>query len=162
MTEDSFTYSYQPTARFGTRGELRVGGWWGHTFRSFVYFDLSDIPEGAEIESATLEMYKYSYTYRRTDEAYRVTGPWSESSLSWSTMPQTEIDETARCTVPSRGRWCTWNVTEDVDEMVNGGLNEGWMLRDVNERGPSSCAWVFFRSGNGSSNRPRLVVEYLY
>jgi hypothetical protein len=54
----------------------------GTLYRSLIHFDLSSIPEGATIESATLYGYMTARKGDREVAAYRVIEAWDESNVT--------------------------------------------------------------------------------
>lgn len=140
--------------------------------RAIVEFDLSEIPDWAIIESATLYLYGYdspSNTGHASlgdgvgNQAYiqRITSNWSEETVSWDTQPSTT--ETNQVLLEG-------TLVEDLDYTVNvKTLLEdmilfpeeafGFMLRLVNEETYNSL--LFASSDNADITlHPKLVIVY--
>lgn len=135
--------------------------------RSFVRFDLSSIPAGASIVSATLSLrLATAPSASRTYDATRVTGAWTEAGLTWNTMPAVAGAATAStATGVTNGVLLAWNVAPDVQAFVSGSAtNEGWQVSDANE---AQAGWVPWsgtfstRTDPTAANRPTLAVTYL-
>src|SRR5262245_59518500 len=78
-----------PTNNFGDNSSLIIN--WGGVFRSIglIEFDLSSIPSGSTINSATLSLYHHSNSNNqgRTYDLFRVTSAWSEATVTFNTAP---------------------------------------------------------------------------
>lgn len=90
---------------FGTHNVFRAEAWiWFNsgrtdTLRGTIEFDLSQLPEGAILDSAKLNLFYYSnpgYTKQEGENACyieRVIQPWEESVVTWNNQPATtEVD----------------------------------------------------------------------
>lgn len=134
----------------------------GTLYRSLIHFDLSSIPRGATIESATLYGYQVKRSGDREVGAYRVTDAWSES-VTWYTQPSIAAQPT-NVTDPGSAvnTWIGWNVTQDVQAYVNGAENNGWMLKLTNESATSTDQRVQLKSRDHSDSmqHPYLNVRY--
>jgi len=137
----------------------------GKIARSLIQFDLSSIPTGTPISSASLRVYLVgSYDWpgkTRTITAYRIGSTWSESSVTWNTQPTFgEAYGSAAVTERAWG-WYSFDVTNLVRGWVNGTLpNYGVMLRGPEWSGYDS-SWRAFSTREGSSPyMPQLVITY--
>lgn len=149
--------------------------------RTFIKFTgLSEIPADAEIESATLFLYgvesgvaaplgnsyypgsPYVESGHNGCWLKRVTGNWSDSTITWNNKPGTTDDDMIDVSA-SDSRWNfdapPVDVTNMVNTMVKTGENNGFCLQlQVEEyyRG------IVFGSSEhaDATKRPKLVVEY--
>jgi hypothetical protein len=151
-------------------------------YRSFLKFTgLSIIPQSATILSAKLSLYGVEsslsspqgnsyypgspYNSYGTNECWlkRVTGDWSESTITWNNQPA--VTDANRIAIPASTSQWGYNVTDiDVTEMVKGMINtananHGFSLMHQVE--------VYYRSVTFASSdnadatkRPKLVVTY--
>jgi hypothetical protein len=105
--------------------------------RGLVRFNLSSIPVGSTVNSATLRLHytywrDYSGYYRRVT-AYRVTDPWMEDTVTWNSRPGYGeaygfVDLVAGG--QSDFHYYDWDVTSLVQAWVNRTYNNhGIMLR---------------------------------
>ena len=92
-TDDSWLDQYSASYCWGAHEKMGVrnkgtGGWesW-----SIFRFDLSSIPPGTEITSATVNLYYFHYWDNspagRPLTMYRVTKEWDEEDAMWSNKP---------------------------------------------------------------------------
>jgi len=151
------------------------------TNRTYIKFTrLSEIPSEAEIVAAKLSLYGVesgvaapignSYYPGSPYETYtdnacwlkRVTGDWSEATITWNNKPATtEVD---KASIPASTT--QWNfdvpnidVTKMVKQMVTSGENNGFCLELKNEQ--IYRAIVFGSSEHSDpSKRPKLIVNY--
>jgi len=131
-------------------------------YYAFVMFDVSSsVPSGANIVSASLELYDTEGQGgdSMTIYVYRVDSNWVETTLTWNTNPTIESTPTASATYnPSNTGYHSWDVTNDVKAFVSGSANNyGWCLTI------SDGGWVTFASKEGNSNQyPKLVVTWTH
>jgi len=131
--------------------------------RAFIKFDLSSIPSGSVIISATLKLYVSTLNYPSDGqvELHRVTSDWSESGATWNNQPSYDSAITASkaCSEISDDSWVEFDVTSDVQAWVNGTYdNYGWAI--LRPGVSSSTAYIGFDSREGT-NKPQLIVEYV-
>ena len=99
-------------------------------------FDLSAIPPGWPVTSATLHIYYHDYWDNSPAghvlPAHRITSAWTEMSVTWVTRPSYDPAATSTATVPAAtGQWMVWDVTGDVVDFANGvESNYGWQIMD--------------------------------
>ena len=153
-TADSWIDSGSTSQNKGTDSILKVQAKSGNNNRSLVLFDMSSIPAGCTIESATLRLYASSWTNGRTLRALRVTANWTENGVTWSNQPST--NGTASTTSSGSG-YRQWNVTSQVQSMVSG-PNYGFLIRDASENG--SGREQQFHSREKGENLPQLVITF--
>jgi len=84
---DTAVDSIRSTTNYGSAAALSTGIIDGATRYAVFRFDVSSIPASATIASANLSMSLYaSSTGAGTLNAHRLTGAWSESTVTWSTF----------------------------------------------------------------------------
>ena len=127
--EDAATYSDDPTGNYGTAVTLEIAGQSDGMFaldtvaRSFMKFDLSDIPDDAEIISAVFGVYlletnnggfdtvdPHATLHRLADDT------WTQASVTWGTMPtdlSEQIDEQLLLTDPGVYMWDLMSTAGD-------------------------------------------------
>jgi len=165
VIQDTYADQELPTTNFGSDSVLRVRSLSGNrNKRAFVKFDLSAVPASSTITKATLRLFmNVKPSISRTYSAHRITQNWSQTVLTWNNQPTTAATPSASIptgTTPSI--WLEWDVTGDVQNMVNGNFsNLGWMIRDGLENSPV-FRQAAFRSSEYSEalNRPQLVVDF--
>lgn len=129
----------------------------------FVKLDVSTIPSGSTVSSATLTMCATAVPHpARIYEAFRVTASWSESTITWNNQPAADASFTDTATTPGTPGCMTWTVTPDVQAWVDGSSNDGWRIGDASEgSGPNKI--TAFRSREDTAvpaDQPSLRVDY--
>ncbi len=135
----------------------------GTLYRSLIHFDLSSIPEGATIESATLYGYMTARMGDREVAAYRVTEAWNESNVTWCNGPSNDTQPTDVIDPGSAANvWIAWNVTQDLQAYAEDTPNYGWKLAFPDESVTSTEQRVQLASRDSSDAtlRPYLNVTY--
>jgi len=135
-TDDSYIRENYPNNNYGSDSALYLRDRDGYTYRIYIRFDLSSIPSGATINTAKLRLYYYDYSDLYDDPAgkqvdvHRVTGgSWSEDTITWNNAPAYDSTATSSTNMPSSFGWVEWDVTDDVQDMVNGTVdNYGWCI----------------------------------
>lgn len=88
---DAYVYSANPAANYGAATTLYVGSQsTSATGRALFRFDLSSIPAGATVLSASFQAYlaQTSSSPAILDvELKRIDAPWQEMVVAWSTQP---------------------------------------------------------------------------
>jgi len=164
-TDDSFVAEDSPDSNYGSSTYLAITDRDTAIARVFIRFDLSSIPSGATIDLAKVRLYYYNYSYtdpvNKETLIYRVTGSWSESSITWNNQPSYASDFTSSTNMPSSYGWVEWTVTDDVQGMVDGTYdNYGWCIRFYNETLSTDYSYVYFYSKEYDGYDPELYVEY--
>jgi len=134
--------------------------------RSFIKFDLSNIPPGSVIDSAFIKLFMYEApSSSRTMSVYRVTGSdWSESTIKWSNQPTADVFVTSVTVGINPNVWLILDVKGSVVKFASKDTyvpNYGWMLKDSAESAPSTIRF-YMRSKeyDDPSKRPYLEVKY--
>lgn len=169
-TDDAWIWMARPDNNYGGSERINVRTRYGHPshgsnmgYEGLVRFDLSSIPPGSGVESATLYLYYASWhdtpPVGRELNCYRVTGDWDESTVTWLTRPGTAAQSTSASVVPSTFGWMDWDVTTDVQAFLLGWLPDyGWQLKDEGPWGWYDIPVTRFWSKEHGSLRPRLEV----
>lgn len=154
--KDTWINSSSPDASYETNDLLQVGD--GDIARTLIEPDLSTIPAGAGIQSATLELTHVSPTANvSTFRFHRVLESWLET-VTWNTAPDfvtTGVDEYTGHASPALN---SIDVTQTL-RAVHAGANYGVLLKatmaDVNN-------YEQFYSSHYStaSSRPKLTVVW--
>lgn len=133
-----------------------------------LQFDLSTIPAGAHVSSATLSAYATSGSGSDQVALYRSTRSWTEAatwvtsdgSTAWS---QAGGDATALAVASTAftaaGSWLNWDATALVDKWVKGNLpNQG-----VQVRAGAAVSNLQLASSDATTaaQRPKLSVTFL-
>ena len=168
------TEAYMATTNYNTYPRIASTAWTHSgsqiSYRTLLKFDLSSIPEGTTVQSATLYFYSdpantsgeiSNHALSGSNAFYlqKVTQAWTPSTVTWNTQPTTST--TGRVWVgPSTSATenITVNLTTLVQDMINSpATNYGLMMKLENE--------VYYRSRSYASTdhansalHPKLVV----
>ncbi len=176
-TDDSFLDTWYPDLNYGSVWAMviRMDG----IRRPLIRFDLSAIPPGSAVTTATLELFSDN-TYGSagtplTIAAYVLRRSWVEDQVNWNQAAAgqnwgtpgaddivTDRDDAivATTTVADLGTWYVWNVTAAAQRWVDDpSLNKGLLLLGS---GSQSVEYRFFSSeyGSASTFRPRLTITF--
>jgi hypothetical protein len=152
-----------------------------HGARGFIQFDLSSIPQGSKISSATLMLY-YGYNgddpVGRTYMVYRVIQPWTEEGVTWEkydginewTVPGGDYTSLGAypASVPRNvGEWIHWDLTLIARDWIEEGqANYGLLVKDANEEvqiinPPFYIAYIHSRENPETEFHPKLRISYV-
>jgi len=174
---DANVASFDKYNNYGDQLLLQAFQWttWDDTIevRAFFKFDLSEIPEGMDIESALLSLYGNEeassattahFTEEGTNQSYvsRVIEPWDEHFISWVNQPNwTDEDQILLPTsLTYKEDYLNYNITKLINyQYKNPAGNFGFVIHNkVKEPHRSMC---FLSSDHfKSSRRPKLTVTY--
>jgi|GEM_PF-2630555 len=145
------------------------------SYHILLQFDLSPLPEGAEVLTATLSLYAYSGSGRGPVEVYQVLRPWVDTEATWLSPRAGELWDGGGCagagtdrtatpchvkTLDGANRWYDFDVTGVTRLWATGVAdNYGFVLAPP----AGSNIDYIFRSANwwqSVSERPKLVVVY--
>ena len=146
---------------FGAVNMLHIGAVGSSTRQALVKFDLSTVPAGATIQSATLSLRKSQSPGQGLVDLHRITAPWSETTVTWNTFgggsnPTAELTINPS-TVPIGG-YLAADVTSLVSAWYSGTLpNDGMLLAET------GAGRLFVGSSDAGllQNQPSLSVCYL-
>jgi hypothetical protein len=164
-------YIANNSVNYGTSTDLRIrnnyggGGSPGWYCDTLIKFDLSSVPTGSTIISATLKLYYYTYWNNnpagRNLNLYSIICPWDEHTVTGYSKPWHATLRTSYSTVPSSFGWMNWNVKNDVQDFIDGCVtNFGWRITDENYWGQVNIPFIAFYSKEKGSYTPVLEVKY--
>lgn len=175
--KDALISSLQPSTPGATYEDLLGASWTVSgapvTLRGLIEFDLSQIPAGATISSATLTLYHNPLSVNAGAEhqslsgsnagiIQRVTTYWNEYLVTWDTQPQTTAQNGViipQSTSPDQDY--SLDVTQLVQDMMdNPNTSFGFQIRLQTEEFYRSL--VFASSDNvDPTNHPKLEITYV-
>lgn len=163
---DSVVYEGDPDRNFGSHWEIGVNYRNGSRDRSFIIFDLSEMPPGSIISSATLNLYMYDApNLSRMLACYEIIEKWDEFKITWNMQPTAPVFVTSIST-GNKSKLLSLDVKGSVikftsKDVVNYEPNYGWMLKDLAEGSGSVDVpfWMCSRE-HDPSKRPYLEVKY--
>ena len=161
-TTDADLNTYSTSANTGSATTLRLGAY--GAIKSVFKFDLSSIPTGSTINSATLNLYVESTTNNGGGDSisiYKILNSWTEAGATWNSLPSTAFASTPESSQaigynPS-GIWVTVPLTSVAQAWFGGSLpNNGVMIATAN--GPQVN--ISSSENTNAMYRPKLVVDY--
>jgi hypothetical protein len=113
-------------------------------------------PANAKVLSATMSLYVDTEPNHqpRTHEVHAITSSWARS-VTWNTQPSVSGTISATATPGAAGTWTSWDLTGDVQSMVNGGTNYGWEIQD-NDNKNANALYESLQN----TNVPDLSIVY--
>lgn len=163
VTDDSYVNEESKSTNYGNDANLVVQSrHTGKNYYSFIEFDLSSIPPGATITSATLNLYAISVpSSSRTYEVQRSNQSWSESTINWNNKPGV-LGISVTNTIGTTVGWKVWDVTSDVQTFYGGSNNYGWRIKDsVDDAGGGGETSTFDSSESSNvQNLPYLYITF--
>lgn len=145
--------------------------WW---YRTFLQYDVSEIPLGSTVVSAKMYIYCNSQNdngSQGTTNIARITTEWDEATLCWNMQPEFEgryLSESVHA--PAVNSWGIWDITRLVQGWCNGSYpNYGLYVSNDNE-GAYRVNWDTYNyhydldnsnDGDDSNNLGTyLLIEY--
>lgn len=161
--KDAIVDYTNPTINYGNVVFLVVSSN-SEIYRSYLQFDLSDVPQNAVIVSADLGLcYVSSYilTSYFPVGLYEVTESWEEDTITWDNQPasSTEAEDIQDISTISTGDFVYWEIDDLVEGWHDGSIaNYGVVLRDTDESSADGIIW--FWSSEYGSDHPKLIIDY--
>ncbi len=165
VMDDSYVDSSDVGGNHGFRDYMIVGDWDGsapyRTCRTYVKFDLDDIPSGKKILFAELHLRSYQVVGSPVDAGvhYLPNDNWTENNITWNNAP-TNFNRNATDTTTLGAGANIWAVTTDVQSVHQGDGVYSLVLKLPSEG--ANAKWGGFRTDEYSapSARPFLRVTY--
>lgn len=133
---------------------------------SYIQFNLSSIPSGAVIIGARLGLW-YSYSdVLSTDApvgAYKVTGDWNASTITWTNKTTHATAAAATVTVPADPTYdfIYWNILDLAKGWLNSPItNNGLALASTDETSINGARIFLSSVATNASQRPKLEIIY--
>lgn len=159
---DSFVFDTAVGANNGNNTSLIIGREGAIArYTTFIQFDLSSIPVGAEIVIGTMDLYCYGMdSTLATAEiaAKRVVSPWSEGTITYSNKPSVHDSGNGIRYLTGTLGWTSINVRQSLQYQVDNNENYGYSLEEIT--GASSTVKYFRSSEVGNSEAPKMGITY--
>ncbi|MBK8903182.1 MAG: right-handed parallel beta-helix repeat-containing protein [Anaerolineaceae bacterium] len=156
VTADAWINQGSPSDNKGDDSILKVmskSG--GNNLRALLNFPMPEVLAGCVIDTATLRIYAGSSSSGRILQALRLTGSWSENSVTWNNQPATSG---AAATTNSGSGYREWNVAAQVQAMYDTNGTYGFLIRDAVENQDNEQQ--FFSREKGE-NPPQLLLSFV-
>ena len=153
---DASIWQSAPTYSSGNHTELFTGTSSAGFKQTLLYFDISNVPAGAHVDSATLALYMSWKEDGSTVGVHEVLAPWDESTVTWANFDGS-FDPVASTSFLAWGGGGTLGVHIEglVQPWVNGASdNHGFLLQDDGR--------TSFHSGEHAvvAHHPKLRICY--
>ncbi|MBD3638023.1 MAG: DNRLRE domain-containing protein [Crocinitomicaceae bacterium] len=162
---DTYVASEFPTTDNSTL-DRTYSYYYGYSYRIFIDFDLSTIPDNAIVTSATLKMYCPWVNNAASHPYYlqRASSDWGGASKTWNNQPTVVTSDqlTITHTQTSSIGWHNFDVSNHAQYMINyPSLNYGWCMRLQSESGTTRGNKYWSQEYANSALRPILEVKYV-
>ncbi len=179
--KDNYLWEASPETNNGYDVLLHVvDGAFGETYRPILEFDISSLPAGATLISASLLLYYYFHEGTdpsgKTVWAYKLTRiDWVELESTWDIYKTgsswtsgggdyVTSDPSGGSTIfPAGYGWMTWNVLAIVQDAYDAGNPAEFLVRFATEGLESGSSYPYFHSNDYTDDTdlcPKLVIEY--
>jgi hypothetical protein len=174
--KDAYLDQNTPTTNYGFHPEISSTSWNcspNCNVRSVFQFDLSSIPTGSFITSATISLFAAPTPLTSLPGGnpmfganqsiiQRVTSSWNENTVTWNNVPATTTQNqvTLAQSSSSNQSYLNINVKNLLQDMVNNPLASfGFMIKLTNET-PLACMIFASSDASNSSLRPEITIQY--
>jgi hypothetical protein len=131
--------------------------------RGWLKFDLSAIPAGTTINSATLQLWNWKSAGASLPVEVRSStiDTWTEAGITWNTQPALgSVLDTVTLAAGAINNWYSWNVTSFVQGEFAGDKTVSLALKAVTEGSADATAPSYaFDAKEYGSNAPLLQVS---
>jgi len=171
---DSYLRVNAPTTNYGTYERVVVTGYGSPEYqRTLIRFDLSSVPPGTPVASATLMLYTWNKQGGGTPPygLYELTRDWNENEVTWNnatsgitwTTAGGDYDPTVVDTFTPTVAidvWHDWDVTTLVQQwLATPSSNLGVLIKLVDEELNSENRYNSSDYAADESLRPKLVIS---
>ena len=154
---DADTWVWPGYGPYGSSTELRTNRLSVADQEIVIHFDLSTIPDGSTIDSATMYVYRYEGYLAISGEIYRVTEDWDEGTLTGSIAHDSANPYDTDVPMGDPNGWKEFDIGDLVQEWVDGDYdNYGVVYYGTTGTGYYQRHY----SREAGSDNPYLEVEY--
>jgi hypothetical protein len=155
---DAYIWASEPDYT-GNWEQLYTGNVGTGRKRSLLRFDLSFLPPGAIVDSATFSIYRIDSEGNRTVNLYRITANWTEDTVTWNNFGGYNPTVLASFAAGGSG-WKSANVTALVQGWANASYANYGLLLDDPTTVPDEMETYYASEYGTVSQRPKLQVCY--
>jgi hypothetical protein len=179
-TKDTYLVVNLNTNNYGTSVDLIIRDRSGFTRRVLLEFDLSGLPAGQTITSASLRLNYYNKAdtdpVGKTVWAYKLTRTdWVEIEATWNSYKTgsawtaaggdyvTSSPAGGSVAVPAGYDWVSFDVLAIVQDAYAASKNAEFLVKLETEGLSSGYSFVYFHSNNYAVDTnlcPKLIIEY--
>jgi 2',3'-cyclic-nucleotide 2'-phosphodiesterase (5'-nucleotidase family) len=165
-SQDAQVVEGYPDSNYGDKTYLYVQSAASGSYldeRTWMRFDLSGLPAGATITSATLEMTAWKAQGGDMVVSAHSAGDdsWTESGITWNNQPTIGSPLDSTTLVSGQTGAYTWDVTSYIQTEYAGDQAATLILKADTEGSSSALTYAFeSREWGTASQRPRLTITY--
>ena len=166
--DDTYIESWSPNSNFGGQGSLEISNYehYGETRQRIIWlkFNLSEVPDGAVVDVAILELYSNS-----VPETYNVyahscfDNSWTELTLTYSNMPTFNLTQMDLAVVSRPSEWYNWSIVDAVKGAIDGVYGGSNILTivllETSTRGDLSSV-SFYSKEETTLYKPKLTIHW--
>lgn len=157
--QDTFVYEGKRSENFGENAYIKVGNDGSGKYRSFVQFDLEQLPSNLYIADAYLVLQSQDSKAFEGLEISGVDRNWKENSITWNGHPQRGKFYQVEESLDKNLTTYKIKVKDIVRDWYNGDeKNNGFLLKAFNEDKIQSKS--FTSKEYHFNNAPKLIVDY--
>jgi hypothetical protein len=154
--QDTYVDSTFNTVSYQSDSYVQVNGL-GDIQRTFVQFDLANIPDGVSIKEAQIQLYLSTTSSPLLIDLFNINESWLEN-ITWDTQPNSDSISYNSSIVGTNEQYYTWNASYLLQAWKNNSLDYyGVMLAENPE---ASSIEKRFNSNNLGTNTPQLLVNF--
>lgn len=159
-TFDTCVDEQYPSSNYYLSENLWTGGKTPtNTMRTYIKFNLPTNIASANVTSVDLRIKKREFE-NPTIRAYRVTGNWTSSAVTWSSKPGFDSADYTGIISLDTGAWYKIDAMAMVKKWMNGTYNNyGFILKEPSESSTTKKT-KYYSSDAPSPNKPELVINY--
>ena len=158
----------EPSENFGDNPYLPFGGsspyWQTKTIRSYLEFNLDQIPEGAQVLDVSLWLWQHhGHVDTTTVNLHTVTWPWDEETITWDNQPMYDDRVLASIDDIQPKSWHEFKgpgLTEQVERWVQREESNYGLLIKVEDEEWDGADGFYSSDNPDASRRPQLRVSY--
>jgi Chaperone of endosialidase/TGF-beta propeptide len=127
-SQDAFTNSASPSTNYGANVLLDLNG---NKETSYIQFDLSSIPSGANVSQATLKVYVNAVNKAGSFNVNYVNGTWAESTITHNAAPAlgAAVVSNISLATTDKNQYILMDITPALQAWLNGSQsNDGIAL----------------------------------
>jgi hypothetical protein len=166
--DDTYVDSSNPNSNYGGQSSLALVNWQSYALTSekivWLKFNLSAVPEGANVDMAELQLYAFVVSETYDVSAFSCSSnSWTELTLKYSNMPSYNATLIDSVLVPTDSKWYNWSIVNVVRSNLKDNSKSVTIV--LSETSPhSSASEVSFYSKESQVDltdyAPRLTVHW--
>jgi hypothetical protein len=161
--KDTLVISDDPNTNFDG-GAIGFGNFASGDRESLIEWDISELPAGAVVTDATMELYcSYVSGAPTGDVAFNmITESWDEGTVTWNTRPSTTNEDKITADWPEGDLWYAVDITTFVDNWYTGTWDNFGLLVRADTAQDESWAKIYSSDDEEHEQlRPKLTITYM-